>query len=490
MKQTRDRIGDLPDGILHYILSLLPMKTAVTTGILSRRWRDMWKNTWVNVTKLVFDEEFINAQTQIQFVEAVNRFINLSNGKKNGKKIESFLISFHLHDQHQSSVEKWIEFIILQGIEELDLDFSHGITLGELDDLHGSFIKLPEILFSCNTLMHLNLSLCEFNLPVDFSGFISLETLQLKRVTITDEKLENVIFSCPHLKTLSLIQCFKLHSIRIVGPDLQLKSLKVVHCWNTYEIEILAPNLQSFHFYGDLLYGYSFENVSALVDVFMSSEGFEHTEPEHDYINILSSLSHLKILTICSGPLMYISSMEEYNRDDLPITFPNLKELQLQIGFLNMEYLGYVFSFFKHTLENSNTSDASTKWDLWKPVELPPSCVFAALRTIKIKNFHGSEAEMRLVEFVLEKAFILESLVLVSTHNSYSGGESGDMRKMDSPVECVSQSFQTQLRILEDQLESLPKASVGAKIIILCEEWKDESTPFPTHTECNAELLN
>ncbi|XP_043700618.1 F-box/FBD/LRR-repeat protein At1g13570-like [Telopea speciosissima] len=449
MKQTsRDRIGDLPDGILHYILSLLPIRSAVRTGVLSRRWRNLWKHTWINATKLNFDEEFTNAPTPIQFVDTVNHFIHLHNGKK----IESFRISFHLHDQHQASVEKWIEFTTLKGMKELDLDFSQGT-------IQRSFIQLPDFLFNCNSLTHLNLSLCEFNPPLNFFGFSSLETLQLKQVAITDEKLESVISSCPNLKILTLIECFKLHSIRVVGTDLQLKSLKVLHCWNTYELEILAPILQSFHFYGDLLYTYLFENISALVDAFLSSDGFEQTEPKHDYINILSGLSHLKIRTICTGPLEYISSREEHNHDDLPITFPNLIELQLLMGLLNMEYLGYVYSFFMHTISpsleklflelgsNIPTGDSSSReWDLWKPAaEEPSCCVFHALRTIKITNFRGSEAEMRWVKFFLEKAVILESLVLLSPRNSYSGEENNPAGKMDS-----------QLRLLEDRLSSLP----------------------------------
>lgn len=37
-----DRVSDLPDEILVSILSLLTMREAVATCILSRRWRNMW----------------------------------------------------------------------------------------------------------------------------------------------------------------------------------------------------------------------------------------------------------------------------------------------------------------------------------------------------------------------------------------------------------------------------------------------------------------
>uniref|UniRef100_A0A0D9XQ57 F-box domain-containing protein n=1 Tax=Leersia perrieri TaxID=77586 RepID=A0A0D9XQ57_9ORYZ len=39
-----DRIGDLPDEVLHHVLSLLPAQQAVRTCLLARRWRNLWKS--------------------------------------------------------------------------------------------------------------------------------------------------------------------------------------------------------------------------------------------------------------------------------------------------------------------------------------------------------------------------------------------------------------------------------------------------------------
>jgi hypothetical protein len=40
-----DRIGALPDGILHHLLSFLPVQEAVRTCVLAQRWRHLWKST-------------------------------------------------------------------------------------------------------------------------------------------------------------------------------------------------------------------------------------------------------------------------------------------------------------------------------------------------------------------------------------------------------------------------------------------------------------
>ncbi|XBI75692.1 hypothetical protein VPH35_069033 [Triticum aestivum] len=39
-----DRIGDLPDEIVHHILSFLPAQEAVRTSVLARRWRHLWRS--------------------------------------------------------------------------------------------------------------------------------------------------------------------------------------------------------------------------------------------------------------------------------------------------------------------------------------------------------------------------------------------------------------------------------------------------------------
>ncbi|CAI0441211.1 unnamed protein product [Linum tenue] len=42
-----DRLSELPDGILHHILSFLDSEFVVRSSILSRRWRWVWKEVLV-----------------------------------------------------------------------------------------------------------------------------------------------------------------------------------------------------------------------------------------------------------------------------------------------------------------------------------------------------------------------------------------------------------------------------------------------------------
>lgn len=273
----------------------MPLKSSIRTSSLSSRWRYLWKYVCFHTTTLDFGMEFPQNQTPEEFAAMVNRYLQLHDGKK----IETFRLFFDPGVDYLSDTEKWIEFTVMKGVKELDLDFIQPLyESGEV-----TTFKLPDCFFDCQSLTHLNLSNCHFSLPLNFNGFSLLKCLKLKQVDITDDMVATLISSCPLLVELTMRECYSLGCIKISGPNIPLKFLAVIAC-STYDIEISAPNLQSFHFCGDLSYGYSFNNIPSLVDALFNSTGYECTEPEHDYIKILSDLDCIKVLTLCTGALL------------------------------------------------------------------------------------------------------------------------------------------------------------------------------------------
>lgn len=111
-------------------------------------------------------------------------------------------------------------------------------------------------------------------------------------------------------------------------------------------------------------------------------------------------------------------------------------------------------------------------------VEDPSGISFNNLKVIKISNFRGRKAEMRLVGFLLQKAVYLETLVLVWPPESAE--ESMDMEPSNSGLETATTRI-NDLVNLQVQLSLLPKAASQARIL-LCEQSEDLSLT-PTHTE-------
>lgn len=104
-------------------------------------------------------------------------------------------------------------------------------------------------------------------------------------------------------------------------------------------------------------------------------------------------------------------------------------------------------------------------------VEEPSKCAFNQLKVIKISGLKGHCNEMRLLKFLLEKAIILEKVVLVMAPTS------------EKDLRTQSESIQKPLlSTLREQLLLLPKASSGAQIV-LCEYSEDDKSLCPTHTD-------
>ncbi|VVA26411.1 PREDICTED: F-box/LRR-repeat [Prunus dulcis] len=122
-----DRISELPHDILGgSILSMLPLKEAAATGILSKRWRYEWCFT----TNLYFDSddtlrdfralkrEFKN-QKSCRYVNWVDHVLK----QHRGSNIEQFRVCFDLDSRFASSIDKWIQFAMKKRVRVFVLDF-------------------------------------------------------------------------------------------------------------------------------------------------------------------------------------------------------------------------------------------------------------------------------------------------------------------------------------------------------------------------------
>ncbi|EYU33421.1 hypothetical protein MIMGU_mgv1a019232mg, partial [Erythranthe guttata] len=195
-----DRISRLPDDILVDILSLLSLKEAVCTSVLSSRWHNLWKHIY----RLNFDPHVSLQKGTQQGFESCK--------EKRKKKF-------------QKDVNRWINFAIVRHVQRLELD----LTTGDSSRYNCS---LPQELLTKNT-----------SSEIDFKP---LKVLCLKSVDVTEEDIKFFQSKCPMLEELVVDRSLKLLNVEVCGgPFLVLKHLELTRCYNLKSVKVCAPNLTS-----------------------------------------------------------------------------------------------------------------------------------------------------------------------------------------------------------------------------------------------------
>lgn len=295
-----DRISNLPDHLLQSILHLLPLKSAVRTGLLSKRWRGLWLNVLLSATDLDFGPDFAATQSPDQFSATVDRYLRLHGSRP----LRRLRILFSPFDHLLPAIDTWVAIAATKRVKEFDLDLSQGIINGvEGDYMDGRRqYLLPAALFHCESLTHLSLSRCDFSQPAHFPGLRCLNELNLCCVNVTDDALQELLVDCPVLERLSLMNCRLLEAVRVVGgPELRLRALTLVDCPGIYELEIDAPKLQSFVYSGRICAQNDFGGLPELVDAKLSLVAGDFMDAE--YADVMAQLSEVRNLSLCSGTL-------------------------------------------------------------------------------------------------------------------------------------------------------------------------------------------
>ncbi|KAL0928055.1 hypothetical protein M5K25_002291 [Dendrobium thyrsiflorum] len=430
MGRGEDRISYLPESVLQSILTLMPLKSAIRTDILSKKWRNLWKYSLSTATALDFGEDFSNNLSAIEFVETVNRYLSLHVCTK----LERFHLFFSPFDLFVSDIERWIRFAIGKGVRYLDIDLSRGGR---------SAFELPSSLFDSDSLIDLSLCCCNFNnTRSNLSNFGGLQSLSLSHSNISEEMLQRILTECSLLESLSLRSCQQLGAIRIKVPNLSLKRFIIRDCRSVDLLEINTPKLQSFHYFGRLCIQTKFLNISSLQDASICSNirYWRNMSLLSDILyvlnrrnmSILSDLLHVQILTLCSGVLMHLNEFEGNLDIDLPLKYQNLRELQLLMSSMTNEDLTCFYKFFylcsfpfveKLCIQLPKHIDYPNEEKYGGSMSSKCNTSFDRLKVIKITNFKGRSNEMSLVSSLLQKASDLETLVLVIRPDKESNGE-------------------------------------------------------------------
>lgn len=254
-EESRIVIDDLPDPILQLIVSSLSTKEAVRTGILSKRWANLWKD----IPRITLREG--DHQNRQQFVDFVRRLLVV----RDCSKLEMLSLCCKVGDD-TSLVNEWLHAFINPKIQELSLDF---------DNVEEPLV-FPDHLFTCATLTWFRLSMNRiFDLPSSIH-FQSLRKLILMHVILPDGSSTQRLFSsCPSLEDLALMDCDWENvttDVCISSPMLQTLTItEWDEDWGRNglkrrKVVIIGNNLKSISLGGDVSNDYFLLNSTSVTD--------------------------------------------------------------------------------------------------------------------------------------------------------------------------------------------------------------------------------
>lgn len=241
-KSIIDRLSNLPDEVVHHILSFLPFRDLTRVGTVSKRCNELY----LSIPFLNFDAILFPSCNQMrgELLNSLERFFS-HRGKS---KIQCFGIRWLFLDRNITGefidehyqVITWIHNAIRCKVEELDLDFTgRGTTI----------LALSSCIYVCPSLRSLSVNLRGNILPEPSSSFsCNLQYLTLRNVMIEDIRFcKWMSHSCKSLKELQLIIVKGLHNITIESSSLESFKLVSGIDEDLFHLNITGEKLEDIH---------------------------------------------------------------------------------------------------------------------------------------------------------------------------------------------------------------------------------------------------
>ncbi|CAL4976866.1 unnamed protein product [Urochloa decumbens] len=490
-----DRLSSLPDDLLQSILRGLPLKHAVRTSALSRRWAHRWLRALAASLVLdLTDRDFARGQPPARAAATVTRCLWLH--AEHGAPLHAFRVALVSPPPRSrrlvGDVVGWVSAAVARGAREVEVDLAPPPPQEEEDDGRGAaaLVKLPADVFRARSSLE-RLALGVFSLRTlafPAAGLAGLRSLSLTNTNVTDDAVRLVLTTCPALESLVLIRCPLLASVTVASETLRV--LEVAGCRAVRALRVAAPALESLAFHGRIFYfhGRSYGDpvvfelgaMPALRDAYLSHLGcdfdFGVAQDEQTYPYLYNAVAHARTLTICSAVLVLLQQAHSADETAAYANAQNLEELQLLMGTqgsLDVE-LEHLSTFF--TIASLGPVLKRLFVRLISPADLyygggrssvaaaaADETIFDQLAFIKVVNFSGTKRELRLLRFLLKRAPVLEEMVVVVA------------------VEGEGAPGDEQLKALQKQVPRLRKASRQARVSV-CRPDQDDS-PNHAHTK-------
>ncbi|KFK37101.1 hypothetical protein AALP_AA4G213100 [Arabis alpina] len=330
-----DLISSLPDVILQEILCFIPTKLAITTSLLSKRWR----HVWCEIPSFSIDADIYKREEPVWCTPSNNKTLNRYTAPR--------IMNFNLNISSQQNIpyrDKWIEFAMSRNVENLSLDFSKACS----DENY----KLPDFFYISSSLKQLTLEVdfCDMMIPIPLVSWTSLMTLSLRWCAFSDKSMAKILSGCPILESLTLYSCNKLMVLDL-SKSMRLRTLQVKrHVAVSGPMEILAPYIRLLRLESSQL-PCTFVDVSSLREAKLdicfiaSNPNLKADILQITVLKMLDKLHNVEKLTLGENFLQILSLAELRG-----VTFPMLKIKALT---LETKIFQYVIPGIERLLQNS-----------------------------------------------------------------------------------------------------------------------------------------
>ncbi|XP_019462895.1 PREDICTED: F-box protein At1g80960-like [Lupinus angustifolius] len=415
----------VPKDVLSHILTFLPLDESIRSGILSKKWKDLWRIT----THIELDEKkLIKPLSQLLISRKSRKTKDVTKGASRYALLlyrimsrhYGNLLSFRILHLWKSllfgEVKSWVEHVLTtkKGVQKLSLECEP--DNGEMGQCFLFKDNIPKLNFSNGIFQRLDsLEMINYNINCSnaFVGCKNLKTLKLKKINLDDGTINDILNNCVVLENFTLNESTGFNKLIIMIESLKVLKLQglcvdelKVSCENlevllldsitcpTNTASIYAPNLKTFSSYYYSLFG----NMHAAKEGYAIVKGYEilaHSALVYSSNIIFKNLSTLS---------MDLDLNHIRDAQDLYSVFQLCTSLQvLEISLPDFE---------NTIIGSSNDYDFPYPISMfWEKQELC-YCVHEKLKFVYIKAFKGNELEVEFVKYLIAKATMMKKVTI------------------------------------------------------------------------------
>ncbi|KAH9713245.1 putative F-box protein [Citrus sinensis] len=379
---SMDRISNLPEPILHCILSFLSFKQVVQTTVLSQAWERAWRTFPI----LEFDKTFFNQVPSVSCnnkIEAqlgdekLSRALNYVEGTLRTRRREMIRLDKFTLDLYELRVKEpgpFVDRCIFSALEsdvkELKLALPFHTSARVVDtrpgmpsvDAHNKrCYNLPQEVLCSKSIQVLALSCCKLQ-SLRSVKLSSLKKLCLTSVYAADLVLESLVDGCPLIEHLSLVNCLGFNTLDLSGLT-KLNEFKVRNCLEVLWLSIQTLNVKTVSIQLSLpceINVASCKNIKFLTLRLLSlkDEWLCSQIPNFSFLENLNLVGcdKLKSIKISSLSLKMLKIFECAGLIEVKIEAPNLSIFRYQGDVVSFS-IGAMTLLETHLSFNKNNSD-------------------------------------------------------------------------------------------------------------------------------------